>query len=163
MTMAIFIFIIISWRTEYGFFVGIDADIRSDRIAANPRTQPIRFIIIWAVITFVDICIKGVKKKGKTKCKMQIASRRTVTSFPVICQHVAFGTSAIGRAKSVEARVRATAIVATALVDIFAQMSISCQLSSWHILTVAIVGAVSIMTSALTRAMPITQRAFINI
>lgn len=100
------------------------------------------------------------KKKYKIINKRK---RRTFTRFPIICQHVAFGTSAISSAERVETRVRTAAIVRPALVNIFAQMSISCQLSSWHILAAAMVGAVSVVTGALARAVTIAQRAFINI
>jgi len=53
--------------------------------------------------------------------------------------------------------VGASTIVGAAFVDIFAQMSVGCQLSSGHILAAAKVGAVCVVTGALAWAVPITQ------
>lgn len=80
---------------------------------------------------------------------------RTVASFPVVGQHVAFWTGTKVGAQRVETRVRATAIVRPAFVDILARMSVSSQLRSRHIIAAAVVRAVRVVTSSLARTVPV--------
>ena len=84
-----------------------------------------------------------------------VDERRTVASFPVVAQHVSFGTGAKMSAQRVETRVRTAAIVRPALVDILARMSVSSQLRSRHIVTAAVVRAVSVVTNSLARPVPV--------
>jgi hypothetical protein len=99
----------------------------------------------------------------KTKRGFAWRGERTFARFPVIGEHVAFWTGTVSRAQGVEARVGAPAIVDATFVDIFAQMSVGCQLSSRHILAAAKVGAVGVVTGALAGSVPVAQRAFVDI
>ncbi len=69
-----------------------------------------------------------------------------------------------GRSQGVEARVRKAKIVAqTALVDIFASVSVGRQLSSRSFVATALVTAVSVSESAHARAVTVAQKTLVVI
>lgn len=92
-----------------------------------------------------------------------IKKRPTFASFPVIGEHVAFRAGAKGRAQGVEAGVRAAAVIQAAFVQIFAGMTVSCQLGAGHPIATASVGSVGVDALTLTRAVPVPRDALVVI
>lgn len=79
----------------------------------------------------------------------------TVASFPVVAQHVTFGTRAKNRAQGVEARMRAPAVIRLTFVNVLASVPIVSQLGAGHIITATPVRSVRVEALALTRTMPV--------
>lgn len=85
----------------------------------------------------------------------RIAPKYTIASFPVVAQHVTFGTGAKNRSQGIETRMRAPAIISLAFVNVFASVPISSQLGAGHIIAATPVGSVRVEALALTRTVPV--------
>lgn len=88
----------------------------------------------------------------------------TFACFPIVAQHVAIRTGTKGGAQRVETGVRTAKIISqTAFVQIFARVSVRRQLGAWTFVAAALVAAVSVAASALTRTVTVTQQTLVVI